>query len=69
MNYDSLGRILTNAATIAVKYAKGHPYLTAFTVSVGLMPILRPEWLPAPLVRLIGFGPRGPIARRRKLRC
>jgi hypothetical protein len=62
----SLNEVLNlaaNATDVAVEYGKAHPYQAAFTVtSVGLTPILGAGWMTAPLLKLIGFGPLGPIA-------
>jgi hypothetical protein len=62
----SLNEVLdlaTNAADVAVGYGNAHPYQAAFTVaSVGLTPILGAGWMTALLLKLIGFGPLGPIA-------
>jgi hypothetical protein len=70
LSLDEVQKLAANATTIAVKYAKDHPYNTAFTtVSVGLTPVLGAGWLTAPLLKLIGFGPLGPIAGKRKLFC
>lgn len=56
-------KLAANASTFAVEYCKARPYQTAFTaVSVGLSPVLGAGWLTAPLLKLIGFGPLGPIA-------
>lgn len=66
----SLDEVAGNATTIAVEYAKDHPYHTTFTaVGVGLVSILGAGWLTAPLLKLIGFGPQGPTAGKRKLFC
>ena len=68
---DNVQQLAANASAIAVQYAKDHPYHTAFTVvSVGLTPVLGAGWLTAPLLKIIGFGPLGPIAsKEKKLFC
>jgi hypothetical protein len=66
MNYNSLGRVqrlTVSAAKAAMEYGKAHPYQRAFTVVVvGLTPILGLGWMTEGLLKLIGFGPQGPIA-------
>ena len=70
LSLDEVQKLAANATTIAVNYTKDHPYHTAFTaVSFGLTPILGTGWLTAPLLKLVGFGPLGPIASKRKLFC
>jgi hypothetical protein len=70
LSLDEVQKLAGNATTIAINYAKDHPYHTAFTaVSFGLTPILGAGWLTAPLLELIGFGPLGPIAGKRELFC
>ena len=63
-------RLAANASTIAMEYGKAHPYHTAFTVvSVGLTPFLGAGWMAAPLLKLVGFGPLGPLAGEKRLSC
>ena len=67
---DEIQKLAANAAIIAMEYGKAHPYQTAFTVvSVGLTPLLGAGWMTAPLLKLIGFGPLGPIAGKERLNC
>jgi hypothetical protein len=62
--------LAANTTSIAVEYAKDHPYHTAFTVaSVGLTPVFGAGLMTARLLKLIGFGPLGLIAGKRKLFC
>jgi hypothetical protein len=71
LSLEEVQKLAANAATIAMEYGKAHPYQAAFTfVSVGLSPILGAGWMTAPLLKLIGFGPLGPIAGEKWLyRC
>jgi hypothetical protein len=63
LSLEEVQKLAAQAATIAMEYGKAHPYSTAFTaVSVGLAPILGAGWMTAPLLKVIGFGPLGPIA-------
>ena len=66
MNYNSLRRVqrlTVSAAKAAMEYGKAHPYQRAFTVvGVGLTSILGLGWTTKGLLKLIGFGPQGPIA-------
>ena len=50
-------------------WAEAHPYLTAAALNLGLTPFFSFGWLASPMVwvtrpllRMIGFGPFGPIA-------
>ncbi len=48
---------------LVAEYAQAHPYETAVTtVSVGLSPLFGAGWMTAPILKVIGFGPFGPIA-------
>jgi len=58
-----LPTMAADAAKAATNYAKTHPYQGIFVaINVGLMPVLGSGWLTTQLLKIIGFGPLGPIA-------
>lgn len=60
---EKIRSLATTAAERALQYANDHPYHTAFTaLNIGLAPIFGMGWITAGLLRVIGFGPLGPIA-------
>ena len=68
LSLDEVQKLAMNASIVAMEYGKAHPYQTVFTaVSVGLTPFLGAGWMTAPLLKLIGFGPLGPIAGEKSL--
>ena len=70
LSLDEVQNLAVNGSIIAMEYGKAHPYHLAFTVvSVGLTPFLGAGWMTAPLLKLIGFGPLGPIAGEKGLHC
>lgn len=63
LDAESMRTLAVQAAARSMKYAQDHPYATAFAaLNIGLAPILGAGWLTAPLLKLLGFGPFGPIA-------
>lgn len=63
LSAESIRALAAEAAARSYQYAQDHPYGTAFAVlNIGLMPILGTSWLTASLLKVVGFGPLGPIA-------
>lgn len=55
-------------ARLATEHAEAHPYHAAFTgLSLGLAPAFGFGWMTAPILKVIGFGPLGPIAGEKTL--
>ena len=63
LSFPEILNLATTAAAAAPAHAKAHPYRAGWMVlSLGLAPILGLGWVTAALLRVIGFGPLGPLA-------